>query len=65
MLKNDHVTYVCQVTCKCKKTVSVEVLKNIPFSNCLKNHLMRAQENVFCVNEYMGIFAKCSCFHWA
>ncbi len=39
-LKNDHMTfYVCHVTCKCEKNISIAVLQNISFSNCLKKHL--------------------------
>ncbi len=42
-LKNDYMTfYIRHVTCKREKNVSIAVLRNIPFSNCLKNHLMRA-----------------------
>ncbi len=43
-LKNDYMTfYIRHVTCKCeKKNISIAVLQMIPFSNCLKNHLMRA-----------------------
>ncbi len=33
--------YLHQVTCKCEETVSVAVVQNIPFSNCLKKHLMQ------------------------
>jgi len=35
--KYDYMTcYICHVTCKCRKNVSIAVLLNIPFSNCLK-----------------------------
>ncbi len=38
-----------------KKMFSIAVLRNIPFLNCVKNHLMRV-EKLFC--DYMGVFAK-------
>ncbi len=60
-LKNDYMTfYICHVTCKCEKNISIAVLRIISFSNCLKNHLMRALKTFL---RYMGVFAKLMRFH--
>ncbi len=46
------------MTCKWEKSVSIAVLWNIPFSNCLKYHLMTKLLTVIC-----PIYSQ-TCFGW-
>ncbi len=59
-LKNDCDFYVHQVSCKCVKKHSIAVLRNIPFSNCLKK---TPHVSFFAI--YMGVFAIQFCFQFA